>query len=183
MPVSNCPECGTQIKITSDFVGTTGCPNCATELTVEDEDRSSGGLLSGPSFRTRRKRVERKYPSLETVDVELADWLTETEYEFISEAAKCIGIGAYTAAEQSMSKALEGVLRRVYDEDDMLGALVERMSEDQNLNHLSGVIEYFREVRNRTSHPDRPSDKHEAESTFSMIQRLLIEISKIYPDP
>lgn len=182
MPTSNCPECGEELKITKDYYGEIGCPECGTALTVEDEFREGWWILPKSTL-FRGKRIERKYPSMTTVDQELGDWLTEPEYQFISESAKCIGIGAYTAAEQSMAKALEGVLRRVYDEDAMLGTLVERMGEDENLNQLSGVIEYFREVRNRTSHPERPSDEHEAKSTFSMIQRLLIEISQVYPNP
>jgi len=148
MPVSNCPECGKQLKITIDFHGETGCPECGTALTEEDEYRD-GWWIFPKSTMGRGKRIEGEYPSMATVERELRYWLTEPEYQFISESAK--GIGAYTAAEQSMAKALEGVLRRVYDEDAMLGKLVERMGEDENLSHLSGVIEYFREVRKRTS--------------------------------
>jgi len=50
------------------------------------------------------------------------------------------------------------------------------MENDNRLSGLKGILTYFKDVRNRVAHPEKISSKLEAESTFQMTKRLLIEI-------
>ena len=50
------------------------------------------------------------------------------------------------------------------------------MEKDEDLMDLKGILQYLKDRRNRVAHPDVLSTKLDAESTFQMTKRLLIEI-------
>ena len=76
------------------------------------------------------------------------------------------------------ARSLEGILRRIYNTDEMLGKLIKRMENDSDLKSLSGIFTYFHEVRNRLAHPEETSDKLNAESTILTTKRLILEVFK-----
>lgn len=50
------------------------------------------------------------------------------------------------------------------------------MEKDNRLSELKGILLYFKDVRNKVAHPEKVSSKSDAESTFQITKRLLIEI-------
>ena len=159
--------CGmwTRIRIdpwSTPYDGELSCPNCGTKMQV---------------FATVREGtfVRRKYPSFNELKV-VWERLSEIEKKSIYEASISLGVGAYTASEMMSLRCLESILRRIYGTNEMLGKLIERMERDNRLADLKGILTYFKDVRNRVAHPEKISSKLEAESTFQMTKRLLIEI-------
>ena len=157
MVAIRCVECGQEIRIdpwSTPYDGELSCPNCGTKMQV---------------FATVREGtfVRRKYPSFNELKV-VWERLSEIEKKSIYEASVSLGVGAYTA--------IESILRRIYGTNEMLGKLIERMERDNRLADLKGILTYFKDVRNRVAHPEKISSKLEAESTFQMTKRLLIEI-------
>jgi len=166
MPRIRCVNCGMEIYIdpmATPYEGEAGCPNCGTKMQVYVSQRGS--------------RVERKYPSLNELR-NIQKILSDVEKVSITEASLSLGVGAYTASEMMSLRCLESILRRIYRTNEMLGKLIERMESDNKLSDLKGILSYFKNVRNRVAHPEKISSKLEAESTFQMTKRLLIEIVK-----
>jgi len=165
MVAIRCVECGQEIRIdpwSTPYDGELSCPNCGTKMQV---------------FATVREGtfVRRKYPSFNELKV-VWERLSEIEKKSIYEASISLGVGAYTASEMMSLRCLESILRRIYGTNEMLGKLIERMERDNRLADLKGILTYFKNVRNRVAHPEKISSKLEAESTFQMTKRLLIEI-------
>ncbi len=119
--------------------------------------------------------VKRKYPSFEELN-EIWEMLSDVERTSIYEASLSLGVGAYTASEMMSLRCLESILRKIYGTNEMLGKLIECMENDNKLSDLKGILTYFKDVRNRVAYPEKISSKLEAESTFQMTKRLLIEI-------
>ena len=139
------------------------CPECKAKMQVYV------GSIGQESI------VKRKYPSFEELN-EIWEMLSDVEKKSIYEASLSLGVGAYTASEMMSLRCLEGILRRIYGTSEMLGRLIERMENDNRLSDLKGILTYFKDVRNRVAHPEKISSELEAESTFQMTKRLLIEI-------
>jgi len=168
MPNIRCVKCGEEIIIDAyscPYEGEVACPKCLTPLQVYM------GLLGKGTI------VKRKYPSFEELE-EISETLSKIEKNSIQEASLSLGSGAYTGSELMALRTLESILRRTYEVDDTLGKLIERMESDNRLSDLKGILSYFKDVRNRIAHPEKLSSKLEAESTFQMTKRLLIEIVK-----
>jgi len=168
MPEVRCVECGNKIYIdvfALPYQGVLACPECKFKMRVYV---SGSGTL-----------VEPLYPEIPR---EIVDYLTYSEWKFLDESARCIGVQAYTASELSALKVLEAILRRIYSTDETLGKLIEHVENDTNLRHITGIVTYFKDVRNRVAHPDKVSEKLDAESTFSMTIRLMKEIINVYKD-
>jgi len=121
--------------------------------------------------------VKRKYPPLDELK-EIWERLSSIEKASFGESSLSLGSRAYTASEVMSLRTLEGILRRVYNVEETLGKLIERMEKDDRLSDLKGVVSYFKDVRNRIAHPEKLSSKLDAESTFQMTKRLAIEIMK-----
>jgi hypothetical protein len=144
------------------YLGEIACSGCLTKLQV------SVSLNTGTT-------VARKNPSLD--DLKLVwDDLAEIEQHSLREASLCIGAGAYTASEAMSLRTLEALLRRVYQVNEMFGQLLTRMEQDVRLKEFHGVFHYFKDTRNRVSHPEKLSSRLDAESTFQMAQRLILEV-------
>ncbi len=166
MPYINCVDCGNQIMIdpfTMPFMGEVACPKCRVKLQV-----SVGAVGTGTN-------VSRKNPGLDDLS-RVWDNLAEVEQQSLREASLCIGAGAYTASESMSLRTLEALLRRVYHVDEMFGSLLTRMEKDERIKNLHGVFQYFKDVRNRVAHPEKLSSRLDAESTFQMVQRLILEV-------
>jgi len=164
MPEIRCVDCGRRIYIdamSTPYEGEVSCPKCGAKMQVYVSQNGS--------------KVERKYPSFNELG-EIWEILSDVEKKSISEASLSLGIGAYTASEMMSLRCLEGTLRRIYRTNETLGGLIERMERDDRLADLKGILTYFKDVRNRVAHPEKISSKLEAESTFQMTKRLLIEI-------
>ena len=175
MPNILCAGCGKEIYIDPfalPYQGEVRCPNCKCLMEVYVGKGGQGTIVRGiyPDFDEEFKRL------MET------GYFTQEEITFLEESSLCIRVGAYTAAELSALKALESVLRRLYKKDETLGKLLEDLEKDEKLvkRGIAGIVTYFKEVRNRTAHPDRVSSKLDAESTFTTVQRLLAEIVEVY---
>ena len=76
-------------------------------------------------------------------------------------------------------RVLESILRRIYNVDEPLGRLIERAEQDPRLRSFAFILDYFRETRNRVAHPEKISSRLDAESTFSMTKRLILEILRV----
>ncbi len=166
MPGIRCVNCGMKIYIdpyATPYEGEIGCPDCGTNMQVYVSLEGS--------------KVERKYPSFEELR-EIWGTLSEIEKETIQEASLSLGCGAYTAAELMFLRSLESILRRIYGVNETLGKLIEKMENDNRLSDFKDIFSYFKNVRNRITHPEKMSSKLEAESTFQMTKRLLIDIIK-----
>lgn len=165
MPTINCVACPGKIDIdpfSMPFRGDVACPRCKVVMNVDLD------LHLGTS-------VRRKRPSLDEL-APVWDRLSALERSSLEEASLAAGAEAYTASELVGLRTLEAILRRVYGTDEMLGALIKRLSKDPNLSDLAGVLDYFRGVRNRVAHPERVSTKLDAESTLMMLQRVLHDV-------
>lgn len=167
MPKIRCVECGEEIYIdglSTPYLGEIACAGCLTKMQV------SVAMNAGTT-------VARKNPSLD--DLKLVwDDLAEIEQHSLNEASLCIGAGAYTASEAMSLRTLEALLRRVYQVNEMFGQLLVRMEQDIRLKEFHGVFHYFKDTRNRVSHPEKRSSRLDAESTFQMAQRLILEVVK-----
>ncbi len=167
MPDIRCITCGERIYIdlisVPSYVGEVGCPNpnCSEKMHVSISDIGT--------------HVERIYPSFDELKG-ILDQLGPVEKQSIQEASLSFGVGAHTASEMMALRSLEGLLRMIYNVEETLGNLLDRLENDPNLTELTGVFSYFRYVRNRVAHPDKISSKLEAESTFQMMKRLILEI-------
>ena len=165
MPNIRCVECGNEIYI--DAFGTPykaelACPYCHTKMEVYVT--TSQGT-----------QVKRKYPKYDELE-RIWDNLTIVERNSIKEASLSLGSGAYTASELMSLRTIESVLRRIYRVDETFGQLILRMENDDRLKDLKGILDYFKDVRNRVAHPDKTSSKLDAESTFQMTKRLILEL-------
>lgn len=121
------------------------------------------------------KEVRNIFPTIDELD-KVWNKLDIIEKQSIHEAQISFGIGAHTASEIMALRTLEGVLRRVYDTKEMFGALLKRMEKDPDLKDLKEIFSYFKNVRNKITHPEKLSSQLEAESTFSMMKRLILEV-------
>lgn len=166
MPEIRCVECGKGILIdafSTPYDAELSCSECGTKMQVYIGVGGQGSI------------VKRKYPSFEELR-EIWEMLSDVEKKSIYEASLSLGVGANTASEMMSLRCLESILRRIYRTSEMLGKLIERMENDNRLSDLKGILSYFKDVRNRVAHPEKISSKLEAESTFQMTKRLLIEI-------
>lgn len=66
----------------------------------------------------------------------------------------------------------------MYQVSEMFGKLLTRMEQDARLKEFHGIFHYFKDARNRVSHPEKLSSRLDAESTFQMAQRLILEVIK-----
>jgi phage FluMu protein Com len=168
MPNIRCVKCGQEILIdtfSTPYEAEVACPNCETAMQVYVGSLGQGAM------------VKRKYPSFEELK-EIWGRLSEIEKTSILEASLSLGSGAYTASELMSLRTLEGILRRIYEVNETLGKLIEKMEKDDRLSDLKGILSYFKDVRNRVAHPEKLSSELDAASTFQMTKRLLIEIIK-----
>lgn len=166
MPSIRCVECGTGIHIdpfATPYLGEVACAGCLTKLQV--------------SVTMNGTTVARKNPGFEDLKP-VWDDLAEIEQRSLHEASLCIGAGAYTASEAMSLRTLEALLRRVYQVSETFGQLLARMEQDTRLREYHGVFHYFKDARNRVSHPEKLSSRLDAESTFQMAQRLILEVIK-----
>ncbi len=166
MPTIRCVECGKEIYIdafSTPYIGEVACIGCLTKLQV--------------SVSMNGTTVARKNPSFEDLKP-VWDDLVEIEQQSLREASLCIGAGAFTASEAMSLRTLEAPLRIVYQVNEMFGHLLARMEKDTRLKDLHGVFQYFKDARNRVSHPEKLSSRLDAESTFQMVQRLILEVMK-----
>ena len=164
MPELRCYKCGST-WFHDAFVEESidACPSCQTQHKIKYNRPMSWTVA--PAF-----------PSL----VELGDvWtlLNELELSRLTEAARCLGIEAYTMSESACFDALGSILRRVYGGKHELGTYVDCMKKDADLNDLHGVISYFSGIRNKVDHPVTISKPLDAESTFTMTKRLILGIA------
>ena len=166
MPKIRCVDCGEEIFIDpygTPYKGELACPRCGEKMSVCVSQQGS--------------EVKRKYPSLEDIK-EVWGELNPIEKRSLQESSLSLGVRAYTASELMALRALESLLRRIYNVNETLGSLIKRMEKDARLTELSGIFSYFKDVRNRVAHPEKTSSKLGAESTFQMTKRLFLEVLK-----
>jgi hypothetical protein len=78
---------------------------------------------------------------------------------------------------------LESVCRRYYElvkgkpVESTWASILEDMAEDSQFKAQAGVLNYFRQVRNRIAHPETTSTKLDAESSYKMSVRLAKELA------
>jgi hypothetical protein len=145
------------------YIGELACTGCRTKLQVSVS-------LAGTT-------VARKNPSIDDLKA-VWDQLADIEQNSLNEASLCIGAGAFTAGEAMSLRTLEALLRRVYQTNEMFGQLLTLMEHDPRLKEFHGIFHYFKDARNRVSHPEKLSSRLDAESTFQMTQRLILEVIK-----
>ncbi len=126
---------------------------------------------------TYGSEVTRKYPKYDEVYT-AGRILSPAEFQSLEEASRAFGVEAYTACEAMSLRTLESALRKIYGVEEMLGSLINRAEKDPRLTDMVGVVQYFRNVRNRVAHPEKLSSKLDAESTFAMTKRLLLELEE-----
>ena len=100
-------------------------------------------------------------------------------------------VGNHTSAEFMALRATEGLLRKWYehetDEDhqyeDWYGAIEQMTSEHDGSSPKNlKLLDYLRDRRNEVAHPDRHSDKQDAEVTlqnaFEVAEELIMDIQE-----
>jgi len=182
MPEIRCVECGRRIFIytfATPYEGELSCPECKTKMRVYvTTGKGSRVERVLPSLDELYQIVEQRSISAERTTQRLV-LLDEIIIQSLNEAAICLGYGAYTACEIMSLRALERLLRNVYNVEANLGQLIDMARQDQRLRNLVGTLDYFRQVRNKVAHPDKISSKLDAESTFLMTKRLILEIIQV----
>lgn len=128
--------------------------------------------------------------SSEFLDVPVSNEL-EAEIHDFDEA--CIGvlIGSYTSAEFLSLRATEGVLRRWFEvttsedlEYTSWYSAIESATSGEGSNRRKDLklLDYLRDRRNEVAHPDRRSDRRDAETTlknaFVVTETLIAEINE-----
>ncbi len=167
-----CTKCGNGIYMDPNslpYKGELACENCKNVMRV---DLSEG-----------RFNVETNRPDPQE-DFSQSHWfhISELEKQSITEAALCLGAGAYTASEFMSLRNLESVCRRYYkkvkgkDYKGSWASIIEEMAEDPQFKSYTGALHYFREVRNKIGHPEGMSSKLDAESSYKMSVRLAKEL-------
>jgi phage FluMu protein Com len=167
-----CTKCGNVIEMDDEsfpYKGELACEKCKNVMRVD---------LSEKCF-----TIETNHPN-PYEDFSPSHWydISELERESITEAAFCLGVGAYTASEFMSLRNLESVCRRYYEKvtgKDYKGSwasIIEEMAEDPQFKSYTGALHYFREVRNRVGHPEGTSSKLDAESSYKMSIRLAKEL-------
>ena len=167
-----CSKCGVAIYMDDEsfpYKGELACENCKNVMRVD---------LSDQCF-----TVETNHPDpFEDFGVDCWWEISELERHSITEAARSLGSGAYTASEFMSLRNLESVCRRYYEKvtgKDYKGSwasIIEEMAEDPQFKSYTGALHYFREVRNRIGHPEGTSSKLDAESSYKMSVRLAKEL-------
>ena len=111
----------------------------------------------------------------------------EEEYEDVvidfNQSCHILLAGGYTGSEFLSLRSVEGILREWYDREtdenknyrDWYSAIDDLSEEDELLKELS-LLDYLRERRNEVAHPDRHSDKRDAEITVQQSAALIEKI-------
>lgn len=121
------------------------------------------------------------------IDVEVSDRF-EDEMEDFQEACVNALVGNHTSAEFMALRGTEGILRKWYEAEtdenheysDWYSA-IEQMTSEQTGSHKNlKLLDYLRDRRNEVAHPDRHSDKRDAENTlrnaFEVAEELITDI-------
>lgn len=124
------------------------------------------------------------------LNVPVSDEL-ETEIHDFDDACIEVLIGSYTSAEFLSLRATEGVLRRWFEvttsedlEYESWYTAIESATsrEDSNRRKDLKLLDYLRDRRNEVAHPDRRSDRRDAETTlknaFVVTETLIAEINE-----
>ena len=171
MPLAKCWKCGRVYYVdyaTKEAI--VACENCKAKTRVEKEGDNwkfepVGAFVDSEFVYELLKEIKPIFSEM-----------TEVEQIRLIEAAKCLLIGAYTACESMCYDALVSVLRRVYGGQKELGYYVQKMENDPDLKNVRGAIAYFASKRHEVDHPERISDKLEAENALDMTKQLIREI-------
>lgn len=121
------------------------------------------------------------------INIEVSDRFDD-EMEDFREACVNTLVGNHTSAEFMFLRGTEGVLRKWYsaetDENqeysDWYGA-IDQMTSEQDASHKNlKLLDYLRDRRNEVAHPDRHSDKRDAENTlrnaFEVAEELITDV-------
>lgn len=166
MPEIRCWKCGEEYRVDSDIgKAVVACPNCKATSKIKPAGTYGTSYV--------KYDVERESPDVEEDLEGYYEKLSDIELSSLIEAARCIGVEANTASELMSFRVLESITRRltgIYNWKEGLEEL------EKNYQDLAHVIDYFRVERNKVAHPEKISDKTDAESTYKMCIRLIKQI-------
>jgi hypothetical protein len=173
-----------------------------TQLRDDDQDRLNGAVQRWWARFT--DRIEDKVFTVTTrsdipseklivgpqafMNVEISDRFDDEIRDFHEACANTL-VGNYTSAEFMALRGTEGLLRKWYDHEtdeeheyeDWYGAIDQMTSEQAGSEEKSlKLLDYLRDRRNEVAHPDRHSDKQDAENTlrnaFEVAEELISDI-------
>jgi len=135
----------------------------------------SGKLLAGPRA---------------FIGVEVSDRFDDEMRDFQEACANTL-VGNHTSAEFMSLRGTEGILRKWYDHEtdeeheyeSWYGAIDQMTSEQTgSAGKKLKLLDYLRDRRNEVAHPDRHSDRKDAENTlrnsFAVVEQLITDIQE-----